>query len=410
MKRMTGGSRMVGGAETALLTLDDGQEGAPGAPGGENFIAPTSKPAKFINFKESFAAAKTIIKKYIEKRTPNKKDLKLASSELFDIYSYATPQARGVFDSSVPLNGFVDELSEGVRLKPEIAKVFFTSLVDLIEETVPDANPPAPTLEAQTALGSGKKSGCGCCGRSFGGAEPAKTPATMDPKVPALKAVSDSAVRLSKPQQGNVVNNVLEWIKKKRAAMGDSGKTEAQPKDKTLEQLAKENDKAMPPIGRGVSSLPALMEEKKRFAGRARPVYGMVKKQVLPGRIEKLRAKIAAQQESSSESESESDEETKGGNKTEKHILKLSKNNPITLKAIQDMKKLHGKDANKMLKESLKSMKEEKKEEKEHKKWLKAKSGTKRVNKRAEIVKSVMAKRGVSMIEASKIVKAEGLY
>ena len=348
MKRMAGGSRMVGGAETALLTLDDGQGGAPGAPGGENFIAPTSKPAKFINFKESFAAAKTIIQKYNEKRTPNKKDLKLASSELFDIYSYATPQARGVFDASVPLNGFVDELSEGVKLKPEIAKVFFTSLVDIIEETVPDANPPAPTLEAQTALGSGKKSGCGCCGGCCGGAEPAnKTPATVDPKVPALQAVSDSATKLAKPQQTNVVNNVLEWIKKKRAAMGESGKTETQPKDKTLEQVAKENDKTMPPIGRGVSSLPALMEESKRFAGRAHPVYGLKKKQALPGRVQKLRAKIAAHQESSSESESESDEETKGG-------------------------------------------------------------GGRR--KRAEIVKSVMAKRGVSMIEASKIVKAEGLY
>ena len=330
MKRMAGGSRMVGGAETALLTLDDGQGGAPGAPGGENFIAPTSTPAKFINFKESFAAAKTIIQKYNEKRTPNKKDLKLASSELFDIYSYATPQARGVFDSSVPLNGFVDELSEGVKLKPEIAKVFFTSLVDLIEETVPDANPPAPTLEAQTALGSGKKGGCGCCGGCCGGAEPAKTPATTDPKVPALKAISDSPTKLSKPQQGNVVNNVLEWIKKKRAAMGDSGKTEAQATEKA-------------PTGKGVSSLPALMEEKKRFAGRAHPVYGLKKKQALPGRIQKLRAKIAAEQKSSSEneSESESDEEATGGNKTEKHILKLSKNNPVTLKAIQDMKKLH---------------------------------------------------------------------
>ena len=36
--------------------------------------------------------------------------------------------------------------------------------------------------------------------------------------------------------------------------------------------------------------------------------------------------------------------------------------------------------------------------------------GKKRVNKRAEIVKKVMKERGVKMIEASKIVKAEGLY
>lgn len=36
--------------------------------------------------------------------------------------------------------------------------------------------------------------------------------------------------------------------------------------------------------------------------------------------------------------------------------------------------------------------------------------GKKRVNKRAEIVRKVMKDRGVKMIEASKIVKAEGLY
>jgi hypothetical protein len=38
------------------------------------------------------------------------------------------------------------------------------------------------------------------------------------------------------------------------------------------------------------------------------------------------------------------------------------------------------------------------------------KSGGKKVNKRAEVVKKVMKERGVSMIEASKIVKSEGLY
>lgn len=361
MKRMTGGSRMVGGADTALLTLDDGQGATAGTPGGENFIAPTSTPAKFINFKESFAAAKTIINKYNDKKTPNKKDLKLASSELFDIYSYATPQARGVFDSSVPLNGFVDELNEGVKLKPEIARVFFTSLLDLISEKVPDANPPAPTLEAQTALGSGKKAGgCGCCGGCCGGAEPETRipkvpvlPESQVPKVPALQAVSNSSTRLSKPEQTNVVNNVLEWIKKKRASMGESGKP-VDTKEKTLEQVAKENDKTMPPIGRGISSLAAINKElKKRATGSGRhPVYGLKHKQALPGRIQKLRAKIAAHQESSSESgsdsESESDEEVTGM------------------------------------------------------------GGGRR--KRAEIVKSVMKKRGVSMIEASKIVKAEGLY
>ena len=355
MRRMTGGSRMVGGAETALLTLDEGEAGAPGAPGapgGENFIAPTSKPAKFINFKESFTAAKTIIQKYNEKKSPNKKDLKLASSELFDIYSYATPQARGVFDNSVPLNGFVDELSEGVRLKPDIAKVFFTSLVDLISEMVPDANPPAPTFNAQSVLGSGKKTGCGCaCGGCCGGDKPTEKKAEI-PNVPALMAPSDSPTTVPKPVQANVVNNVMEWIKKKRESMGKSGAPEAQPKDKTLEDIAKENDKTMPPIGKGrtVSSLPALEEEAKRLAGRGHVAYGMKKKQILPGRIQKLRAKIAAHQESSdeSESESESDEEATGSGK--------------------------------------------------------------RKGNRAAIVKSVMKKRGVSMIEASKIVKAEGLY
>jgi len=353
MKRMAGGSRMIGGADTALLTLDDGQQGEAGAPGGtNNFIAPTSKPANFVNFKESFTAAKTIIKKYNDKKSPNKKDLRLASSELFDIYSYATPQARGVFDSSVPLNGFVEELSQGVQLKPEIAKAFFTSLQDLIEETIPDVNPPAPVLESQLALGSGKGSGCGCCGGCCGGAEPAKkVPESMVPKVPALKAISDSPERLPKQQQASVVNNVLEWIKKKRASMGESGKPAVVPKDKTLEDVAKENDKVMPPIGRGVSSLAAINKElKRKVKGMGRPVYGMKEKRVLPGRIQNLRAKIAAEQESSSKSggDSESDSES-------------------------DME------------------------------------GAGRGN-RAAIVKSVMKKRGVSMIEASKIVKAEGLY
>jgi hypothetical protein len=356
MKRMAGGSRMVGGAETALLTLDDsGQPGGEtGAPGGDNFIAPTSKPAKFINFLQSFAAAKAIIKKYNEKQTPNKKDLRLASSELFDIYSYATPQARGVFDSSVPLNGFVDELNEGVRLKPDLAKVFFTSLVDLIEETVPDANAPAPVLESQTAMGSGKGGGCGCCsgcGGRRGGAEPADT--TKVPTVPALKAPSPAGTELSTPQKTNVVNNVLEWIKKKRESMGKSGKPEPQPEDKTLEKLAKENDKTMPPIGRGISSLAAINNElKKKAKGKGHPVYGMKHKQGLPGRIQKLRAKVASIQKSpeSSDSESDSDVEVSGG--------------------------MHG-----------------------------GKKGN-----RAQIVKGVMKKRGVSMIEASKIVKAEGLY
>jgi hypothetical protein len=36
--------------------------------------------------------------------------------------------------------------------------------------------------------------------------------------------------------------------------------------------------------------------------------------------------------------------------------------------------------------------------------------GAKKPNKRAEIVKKVMRERGVKMIEASKIVKNEGLY
>jgi hypothetical protein len=37
-------------------------------------------------------------------------------------------------------------------------------------------------------------------------------------------------------------------------------------------------------------------------------------------------------------------------------------------------------------------------------------SGMKKPNKRAEIVKKVMKERGISMINASKAVKAEGLY
>jgi len=44
------------------------------------------------------------------------------------------------------------------------------------------------------------------------------------------------------------------------------------------------------------------------------------------------------------------------------------------------------------------------------KKTKKASDKPKKVNKRAEIVKKVMKDRGVSLIEASKIVKAEGLY
>jgi hypothetical protein len=44
------------------------------------------------------------------------------------------------------------------------------------------------------------------------------------------------------------------------------------------------------------------------------------------------------------------------------------------------------------------------------KKAKKEPTKAKKVNKRAEVVRKVMKERGVSMIEASKIVKAEGLY
>jgi hypothetical protein len=73
-------------------------------------------------------------------------------------------------------------------------------------------------------------------------------------------------------------------------------------------------------------------------------------------------------------------------------------------KMIREVKKMMGKGERKILPGVVREMPEEKeKEEKEEKK------GGGR-NKRAEIVKKIMKERGVKMIEASKIVKKEGLY
>lgn len=356
-RRMVGGSRMVGGAETATLTLDDGESGAVG-PGGEKFVGPTSTPAKLIGIKPTFTAIKTVIDTYNALPNPNKKDLRLAASELFDSYNYSTPQARGILDQSIPLNGFVEELGHGVKLSPANARVFFNSLINLITEMVPNLSAPQSALGAQTQApslqGTGRGGSCGCCS-TCGGAKKADDKKPDEP-TGALGAPGDKPSKLTAGVTGNsIVNNVLNWIKQKREAAGTTV-TEIKPAEK-LEELAKK-----PPTG---SAKPVSVKETedrlKRFLKRG-GAYGLPKKElmpklrtqksILPGRVLKLRAKIAQKQEELSSDDgahSESDEEAVG-------------------------------------------------------------RGMKRPNKRSLVVKRIMKQRGVSMIEASKIVKAEGLY
>jgi hypothetical protein len=221
---------------------------------------------------------------------------------------------------------------------------------------VPDLQTPQPVIQAQNEAaklqGTGK-GGCGCCS-TCGGNKPDEKK-TIEPPA-ALGAPGDKPSKLTANVSGNsVINNVLNWIKQKREAAGTSVQ-ETKPKQ-TLEDLAKK-----PPTGSGVSSLPALHKKLKEMSG-GRSTYGLpkkpllvrqqVKKLAIPARVQNLRAKVALKQKDDSSSDdgehSESDEEAVG-------------------------------------------------------------RGKKRVNKRSEVVKRVMKQRGISMIEASKIVKSEGLY
>ena len=388
---------MVGGAEMAELTLTD--EGAPGGeagPGGQTsgYVGPTSTPAKFIGFKPTFASIKSIISTYKQLERPTKKDLKLAASEIFDIYSYATPQARGMLNQSVPLNGFVEELGQVVSLNPVNARTFFDSLVNLITEMVPDAETPTPVLNAQNK-GSGK-SGCGCC-TTCGGAEPDKKDDKKDGKKPlgnqplALEAPNDKPSSLAASTTGNaVINNVLNWIKQKRESIGESQVPAVFPV-KTLEQQANKinEQQGQPaiPVGKGKTHMSSLIERAKEMIKMNGGAYSRTqRKQLLPGRMQNTQARLIMS-EMPSDEEPSSDEEMTGGIYNRKRRTKTLLPGRI--------QKLRAKLAKREMEEDDEEMTGGRKK------------GT---NKRAEIVKRVMKERGVKMIEASKIVKSEGLY
>jgi len=224
---------MIGGAETALLTLSDsGQPG--GANSKMNFANPRSNntPQKFIGFQPSFDAIKTLVTKYQQIARPNKKDLKMTASQLFDVYANATPQARGKLDTCVPLNGFVEELGEAVKLTPENATIFFNSLVNLITEMVPSVAAPTAVEQAETAI-TGTGRGCGCCSSCGGNKPDDKKPEQPgqpgQPGQPELPKNDGSPSAMSPATTdglkkgattGNVVANALAWLKQKKESMG----------------------------------------------------------------------------------------------------------------------------------------------------------------------------------------------
>ena len=399
--------RMIGGAETALLTLTDGTTPQPGSESSLNFTNPynNNTPAKFVAFKPSLSAVKTLVEKYQQNARPNKKDLKLTASQLFDIYSKATPQARGKFDMSVPLNGFVEELGEAVKLTPQNAKIFFNSLINLIEEMQPPSSSSNPILEAQEegirrqeemVRGKGKNSGCGCGCNGGNAPDSQKKPLEPDsqkkplapdsqkkPLVNAMSPPNKEELRTNKPS-GNPVANALAWLKSRREAMGQN--------PPSMTPKAPENpEPASPPpstgSGKNVSKIIAEgirlarlkggrdkkflpgMTHKKILPGMTHKkiLPGMTHKKILPGMIHMIEEESESNSSSESESDSSSESESDSSSESESD----SNNKP----------QYNGKG-----------------------------KGKKGVNKRSMIVKKIMKERGVSLPEASKIVKSEGLY
>jgi len=310
--------RMIGGAETAILTLAD--SGQPGGPNSKmNFASPRSNntPQKFIGFQASFDGIKTLVTNYQQNARPNKKDLKMTASQLFDVYANATPQARGKLDTCVPLNGFVEELGEAVKLTPENAKIFFNSLVNLITEMVPSVAAPTATEQAETAI-TGTGRGCGCCSscKTCGGNKPddKKPEQPKQPEPPktegtpsAMSPATSEELKKGAPT-GNVVANALAWLKMKKESMGKIPATPA-PKDndqknpstpapKEPEQILKPTSVPMEKTGSGkkmLGKMPAAAERKllgltaaqhKKLLSSAKKVHGGAKrKKILPGRV-----------------------------------------------------------------------------------------------------------------------------
>lgn len=275
---------MVGGAETALLTLDNDNQ--PGGPGGESFtgVQSNNAPKKFLGFQPTYIAMKAIINKFDEIKRPTKKDVKIAASGIFDVYNKASVKARGLLDSSVPLNGFVEELGQVVSISPADAHYFFDSLVKLVDEFNPKLIPKTPVLTAQANLGSGKPS-CGCCNGCGGNKPEDKKEANTN--VAEGHAMTPPSNSKSAPS-GNVVANILDWIKKKKNL---SGSMQQAPKKESLEDVVKKEENV---AGSGKSILP----------GRT------LRKRILPGRTRNV-----MDDSSSDDSSSSSDDELTGGNK-----------------------------------------------------------------------------------------------